>query len=78
MTVFLFLIGMISVLRGSTNYEARKQISLTSETLTKYEHFEEVFGKHGFVHFFVPFTPFYQKDLCCEPGFRRLLGPKFT
>ena len=78
MTCFLFIIGVVSVLRGSSNYEARKQTEFGGwEKLTRYEHFEQVFGKHGYLHFFVPFTPIYQKDACCEPGYRRLLGPRY-
>ena len=76
MTMFLFLIGMISVVRGITAYESRKSMqSAGAKGLT--ERFEQVFGKLGFLHFFIPFLPFGQ-DPYCEPGYRRLLGPGYA
>ena len=74
-TVFLFLLGLVSVARGLTNYEARKRLDHDPSSLR--EKFENVFGKFGFLHFLFPFLPF-RDDPQCEPGYRRLLGPGYA
>ena len=76
MTAFLFLIGLVSVARGLSGYESRRnQLEQEQKSLT--EKFEQVFGKFGLLHFLFPFLPF-RNDPYCEPGYRRLLGPGYT
>ena len=70
----LFLLGIVSIVRGSTPYEARKNVN--REKLDFSEKFKNVFGTMGLLHFFLPFLPFEEPYL--EPGYRRLLGPQYT
>ena len=75
MSLFLFILGIVSILRGSTQYEARKNIS-QRERMNFGEKFSRVFGTLGILHFLFPFLPFEEPFM--EPGYRRLLGPQFT
>ena len=75
MSFFLFILGIISILRGTTPYEARKNINDVVR-LDASEKFRSVFGTMGLLHFFFPLLPFEEPYL--EPGYRRLLGPQFA
>ena len=76
MTWFLFFIGMVSVIRGTTDYEYRKSRHEDSKPML--EKFRQVFGSHGYLHFLVPFLPINNNEAFCEPGYRRLLGPGYA
>jgi len=75
MSLFLFLLGIISILRGTTPYEARKNI-VEKEKRNFTEKFSQVFGTMGLLHFLFPLLPFEEPYI--EPGYRRLIGPQFT
>jgi len=75
MSLFLFLLGIISILRGTTPYEARKNI-VEKERRNFTEKFSQVFGTMGLLHFLFPLLPFEEPYI--EPGYRRLIGPQFT
>ena len=76
MTWFLFFIGIVSVIRGSTNYEARKQLIEEDQEMEILEKFRLVFGNYGLLHFLVPVLPVNNNEAVCEPGYRRLLSPR--
>lgn len=78
MTWFLFFIGLVSIVRGSSNYESKTMTSTDEEKLSLLEKFEKVFGRFGYFHFIVPFLPINNNDAFCEPGYRRLLGPSYA
>ena len=78
MTWFLFFIGIVSVIRGSTNYEARKQLIEEDQEMEILEKFRLVFGNYGLLHFLVPVLPVNNNEAVCEPGYRWLLGPRYT
>ena len=78
MTWFLFFIGLVSIVRGSSNYESKTMKSTDEESLSLLEKFEKVFGRFGYFHFIVPFLPINNNDAFCEPGYRRLLGPGYA
>ena len=75
---FLFFIGIVSIVRGSSNYESKTMKSTEEENLSLLEKFEKVFGRFGYFHFIVPFLPINNNDAFCEPGYRRLLGPGYA
>ena len=78
MTWFLLLIGLVSIFRGTTNYESKTMKSNDEESLPILAKFENVFGRFGYFHFLVPFLPINNNDAYCEPGYRRLLGPGYA
>ena len=78
MTWFLFFIGIVSVIRGSTNYEARKQLIEEDDEMPILSKIRLVFGSYGLLHFLVPVLPINNNEAVCEPGYRRLLGPRYT
>ena len=75
MSFFLFILGIVSILRGTTPHEARKSF-IEREKKNYSENFKNVFGTMGLLHFLFPLLPFEEPYI--EPGYRRLLGPQFT
>ena len=63
MSSFLFLMGMFSILNGSTPYEERKQLEFEEARMSVFNRFKVVFGSLGIFHFFVPFVPYQRPSL---------------
>ena len=71
-TGFLVVIGLNSVLSGSTPRESkRKVITEDMVYLTKGQRFRNVFGPCGLLHFLSPFLPFECPRI--DEGYRRII-----
>ena len=75
--IYLFFLGMTSVLTGKTPHEEKKKAKMLvrweepEEDTSAYDNFLEVFGQCGFLHFLVPLVPF---DAPKPPvGYRRII-----
>ena len=75
MTLFLFITGVVSVLRGTTPYEAKRHL-YRAESQEASVKLRNVFGSMGALHILFPLLP--AESPYIEPGYRRLATHHFA